>query len=137
VALTDALAAVKTHAAAVTGIKQSHSAPPGAITQLPAVVCFAKRGETETKSAGFAESYQTIACQVWVSVVQGDDRAHDQLMGFLEPMQIKLRDDPTLGGKVNTIFGKIRNQTYRGDWAGIKAAYLEFEIDVKMVVSAS
>ena len=88
-------------------------------------------------SAGFAQSFQTLVAQFVVSLTPGADAAHDKLMGFLQPMQIKLRDDPTLGGTVDTIESDIRNQLLYGDWSGVKVAILEMEVDVKMTVPAS
>jgi len=128
--LASAIAAVQTKAGALSGIKAAPTNPPESANQFPFAVSYPRTGRAEFASAGWANYFHTLFCEIHISR-QLLPQAIATALPYAELLPSAIMADPTLGGTVNEV-REVRYTFGRLEWGGVDTIGFRFEIDVKL-----
>ena len=129
-ALSDAIADIQAKMLTLSGIKAAPEKLPETMSQFPFAVSYAKGGNVRFNSAGFADYFHTIVCEIHVAR-QILGQAVMLAMPYIESFSSKLLSDPKLSGTVQEV-REIRYTFGFLEWAEKKHVGIRFEVDVKM-----
>lgn len=116
--------------ASVSGIRSAPEDPPDDMSVYPFAVCFPSNGQL-TGNEDNGKDFHTLILQVH-GTRKDLPRDYAAVIGYIETVGHALRDDPTLGGNVETIVGEIEYSFGQMEWAGVQTLGPQFQFEVKI-----
>lgn len=128
--LENVVAALVTAAGGMTGITRAYADPPESISEFPAAIVYAYRGELSVASYGVGKSLHTVVVEIHHSRQVAPQAINDAKV-WPDRLLAALYADQTLGGAVDGIVWPV---TYRATpirYANEVHYGVRFEVTVK------